>query len=178
MDSSPLSSPPSTGKNRSLGAICRCPVLICLVPPLAVLLPSPLHPPPSLLSSLRYLSASTTFYLLSSLFCPCIVLIMAELPNDEQHEPDTRTDIRSIVQCHRYFWRSSLTHQLSLAVYDYNATGNQRDLLPYETMTMALNEVAQHKGQGFFFHVVDKVRWKSLTDSHYYPTSRKYSQPP
>lgn len=60
--------------------------------------------------------------------------------------------LRELDNSRRYFWKPGLSEQLSLVVRDkrFNS-GIPRPLPPNEMIAMALNEIAAHKGYGFFF---------------------------
>ncbi|THX31612.1 hypothetical protein D6D12_02718 [Aureobasidium pullulans] len=60
--------------------------------------------------------------------------------------------LRQLEHSRRYFWRQSIDEQLSLKIHERDVNG-KRLLSGNEILVMALNEMAAHRGRGFFFYL-------------------------
>lgn len=90
----------------------------------------------------------------------------------KRRKRDQPATLRTLPTSPRHFWKESVEEQLSQEMHDRREHMITRPLPGHEIMAMALNEIAAHRGQGFFFHLPSRHYWKKYEDSSRLPAGR------
>ena len=88
-----------------------------------------------------------------------------------------RSSLRNLQPSERFFWKETLSEQLSQKVIDQNADYGKRLLPENEVTALAFNEIAAKYRQGFCFHTPSRSAWTTAADEERLPSERTPGAP-